>query len=248
MSTEYRFRIDGPYTPDSIPMERLAEYMTALSKLLGEEKNTHLGTVEPGSAVLVANVDDVATPKVLGRVSMLGTEQVLPDVRKAFGVLDDMLRKDNATGVLLSEVNAIIIPFPGRERPEPLVFGPFKQDGTLDGQVIRVGGRDATVPVHLRDGAVIHSGLHTNPELAQAIAKHFLGPTIRVHGTGTWFRSGDGTWELKGFKIASFDVLDETPFKQVVSDLRHVKGSQWNELPNPVRELLERRHDEGDAH
>src|ERR1019366_8349542 len=108
--------------------------------------------------------------------------------------LDDMLRKDDATGALTGETEAVIIAFPGRERPEPLVFGPFKQDGTLDGQVIRVGGRDETVPIHLRDGAVIHTGLHATPELAQAIPKQFLGPVLRLHGTGTWFRSGDGTW------------------------------------------------------
>ena len=248
MSTEYRFRIAGSYTPATLPMERLAEYMAALSKLLGEEKSVHLGAVEPGSAVLVAKVDNEATPKVFDRISGVRRGHAPLEAQKAFTTLDDMLRKDDATGALTGETEAVIIAFPGRERPEPLVFGPFKQDGTLDGQVIRVGGRDETVPIHLRDGAVIHTGLHATPELAQAIAKQFLGPVLRLHGTGTWFRSGDGTWELKSFKVASFEVLDETPLKQVVSDLRRVKGSQWNEVPDPVRELLDKRHDEGDAH
>lgn len=248
MGAEYRFRIAGPYTPATIPMERLAEYMAALAKLLGEEKNVHFEAVETGSAILVANVDDVAKPSVYERVSRVRLGQGAADALKAFTTLDDMLRKDSATGVLSSDVDAIIIEFPGCERPEPLVFGPFRQDGTLDGQVIRVGGKDETVPIHLRDGAIIHTGLYATPELAQAIAKHFLGPTIRVHGTGTWFRAGDGAWELRNFRVVSFEVLDDTTLTQVVSNLRGVKGSRWNELPDPVRELLSRRHDEGDAH
>jgi hypothetical protein len=248
MSAEYRFRIAGSYTPATLPMERLAEYMAALSKFLGEEQSVHFQAVEAGSAVVVAKIDDLARPKVSERVLGVRIGQGSREAQKAYSALDDMLRKDNATGWLSSEVDAVVLAFPGRERPEPLVFGPFKQDGTLDGQVIRVGGKDETVPIHLRDGAVIHTGLYATPELAQAVAKHFLGPFIRVHGTGTWFRSSDGSWELRNFKVTSFDVLDETSLKQVVNDLRRVRGSRWNELPDPIRELLDRRHDEGDAH
>ena len=189
----------------------------------------------------------MARPKVVQRVLGANSGQGSRELQRSYTTLDEMLRKDNATGQLSSDVEAVVLAFPGRERPEPLVFGPFKQDGTLDGQVIRVGGKDETVPIHLRDGAVIHTGLYATPELAQAVAKHFLGPVIRVHGTGTWFRSGDGSWELKSFKVTSFDILDDTSLKQVVSDLRRVRGSRWSEL-RPVRELLERRHDEGDAH
>jgi hypothetical protein len=159
-----------------------------------------------------------------------------------------MLYKDNAAGSLAGDAGAVVIAFPGRARAEPLVFGPFRQDGTLDGQVIRVGGTDDIVPVHLRDGAVIHTGLFAESDLARHIAQHFHGPTLRMHGTGTWFRAVDGTWELRSFKISSFDVLDETPLVEVVGALRNVKGNGWNEVPDPIRALLGERHVEGDAH
>jgi hypothetical protein len=115
----------------------------------------------------------------------------------------------------------------------------------LEGQVIRVGGKDETVPVHLRDGAIIHSGLNTTPELARRIAQHLLGPTLRVFGTGTWFRGGDGCWQLRSFRITDFAVLDEAPLSDVVKALRRVEGSGWGEVPDPVRALLEERHGHG---
>ena len=140
------------------------------------------------------------------------------------------------------------MPFPGKSRPLPVVYGPFRQDGTIDGQVIRVGGKDATIPVHLRDGAIVHTGLNASEEIARRIAQHLLGPTVRVHGTGTWLRQGDGTWILESFKIADFEILDEAPLGDIVARLRTVRNSGWEEVPDPVRELLEDRHGGMESH
>jgi hypothetical protein len=245
---EYRFHIDDSFTPASIPMERLAEYIKALAQLMGETASVHFGGVTEGSVVLHAKIDQPAQTKVRERVGGLEGRSVSKDVAKAFGVLDEMLRKDNATGSLVEVGGATIVPFPGRNRPEPVVFGPFKQDGILEGQVIRVGGKDETIPVHLRDGSIVHTGLNAGEDVARRIAQHLLGPTIRVHGTGTWFREGDGTWQLRNFRINDFELLDETPLDGTVARLRAVRGSGWSEVPDPVRELLEDRHGGTDRH
>ncbi|RIK94872.1 MAG: hypothetical protein DCC73_00320 [Proteobacteria bacterium] len=248
MNSEYRFRIADSFTPETLPMERLAEYIAALANLLGEQDNVHFHGVETGSAVLVAVIDVPAQPKIRDRLVAVREGRGPKDAHKAFADLDGMLRKDNATGTLCDENGAIIIPFPGRARPEPLVYGPFRQDGTLDGQLLRVGGKDDTVPVHLRDGPLIHTGLYCTPDLARRIAPYLLGPMLRTHGTGTWFRTGAGVWELRSFKITDFEVLDDAPLLTVVENLRKVKGIEWNEVPDPVRALLEERHGDGGPH
>jgi hypothetical protein len=245
---EYRFTIADSFTPQTLPMERLAEYVAALANLLGEKDNVHFHSIEPGSAVLVAIIDAPAQPKVRERVVAVRDGQGPSDARRAFGDLDELLRKDNATGVLSDEAGDVIVPFPGRNRPEPLVYGPFRQDGTIDGQLIRVGGKDETVPVHLRDGAIIHTGLICTPEIARRIAPHLYGPTLRVHGTGTWFRTGAGEWDLRSFRINDFEVLDDIPLLTVVGNLRKVKGSDWSQVPDPVRALLAERHGDEGAH
>jgi hypothetical protein len=243
---EYRFTIADSFTPETLPMERLGEYVAALAKLLGEQANVHFRGIEAGSAVLVATIDAPAQPKVRERVLMVRDGGGPSDARKAFADLDEMLREDNATGTLSDGPGGVIIPFPGRNGPEPLVYGPFREDGTIDGQLIRVGGKDETVPVHLRDGAIIHTGLVCTPEIARRIAPHLYGPTLRVHGTGTWVRTGAGVWELQRFRISDFEVLDDAPLLTVVGNLRKVKGSDWSTVPDPVSVLLGERHgDEG---
>lgn len=245
---EYRFTIADSFTPETLPMERLAEYVAAFAKLLGEQQNVHFRSVEAGSAVLVATIDPPAEPKVRDRVVAVRDGAGPRDARKAFADLDEMLRKDNATGALSDGTGRVVIPFPGRNRPEPLVYGPFRQDGTIDGQLIRVGGKDETVPVHLRDGAIIHTGLVCTPEIARQIAPHLYGPMLRAHGTGTWFRTGAGEWELRNFRINDFEILDDTPLLTVMGNLRKVKGSDWNTVPDPVRALLAERHGDEGAH
>ena len=134
---EYRFTIADSFTPETLPMERLAEYVAAFAKLLGEQGNVHFRSIEAGSAVLVAAIDAPAEPKVRERMVAVHDGGGPSDARKAFADLDEMLRKDNATGALSDAAGALVISFPGRNRPEPLIYGPFRQDGTIDGQLIR---------------------------------------------------------------------------------------------------------------
>ena len=65
---ERRFKIDV-FTPDTLPMERLAEYMLQFAMLLGETERVHFVDVSRGSAVLRARVEDVAVPKVERRLT-----------------------------------------------------------------------------------------------------------------------------------------------------------------------------------
>jgi hypothetical protein len=248
MEYEYRLRIADGHTPATLPMDQLAAYLVALAELLGEQEGVHFRGVEEGSAVLVAAVDPPVGSKVRDRVASFAAGNACEEARRAFEQLDALLRRNGATGTLFAEDGAVVLDFPGRTRLAPAAFGPFKQDGTLDGQVIRVGGKDDTVPVHLRHDTVIHTGLFATPELARRIAQHLLGRTLRVHGTGTWIREGNGAWVLRSFKISDFEVLEEDDLEHVVTRLRRVGGSRWSDLPDPVGTLLQERHDGKEVH
>ena len=67
MDREYQFRIADSYTPATIPMERLADYVAAFARLLGEVAAVHFDRIEHGSVCLTAKVDEPAQPKVLER-------------------------------------------------------------------------------------------------------------------------------------------------------------------------------------
>ena len=158
------------------------------------------------------------------------------DAAKAFTILGRYLADDDATGILQVGGAAEVIRFPGREEPAPVTFGAFNQTGVLDGILIRIGGRDETVPAHLRDGETIHV-CNTTREMAKRLAVHLYGPPLRVHGNGRWERDADGRWVMKRFNITSFDVLDDAPLGEVARRLRDVEGSSWKEIENPTAEL-----------
>ena len=243
MNTEhqFRFKIDS-YTPATIPMKRLAEYMAELALLLGHEKSVHFIGLEEGSAVLVQTVEAPEYPKVVDRVTSLNRGEARPEVIKAFTKLDAMLANDNAIGVLSDGGLGSVVKFPGRERPAALAYGAFTQDGSLDGTLIRVGGKDDTVPVHLQDGERIYP-CNTTRELAREMAVHIFGAPLRVHGSGRWRRHPDGGWEMK-FQVSSYEVLDSTDLLSVVAKLRAVSSAGWSAVPDPLAELQALRGDD----
>ncbi|MBI4725398.1 MAG: hypothetical protein HY765_10605 [Rhodomicrobium sp.] len=234
---EYRYVIDA-FTPDTLPMARLAEYMHELADLLGEQDKVHFDRLEKGSAVLVSKVERVAAPKVATRVQGLRDGTAPEDVRKAFRQLDTMLAYDNAVGKLV-EAGAEVIEFPGRLRPKPQVFGPFNQEGTLDGRLVRIGGRTKDIRALLDDGHRVYPCTVTKDQ-AKRLAAH-LFEIVRVAGRGRWTREADGKWKLHGFKVFSFEVLDDRRLSEVVAELRAVPGNEWREIVDPYGELASLR-------
>jgi len=133
-------------------MSRLAEYMQYLAILLGEKTHVHFVRLEEGSTMLVQRVDPQSVPKVRARVNAIDVtnEEGPEDALCAFKALDHCLAEDNTVGRLYQDDGAEILYFPGCERAKPLTFGVSNQPGTLDGVLIKIGGKDETVPVHLQ--------------------------------------------------------------------------------------------------
>ena len=235
----YRLKIDGGYTPDTIPMKRLSEYMSDLAGLLGEPSSVHFYDLEEGSAIVAAAIDDPAIPKVERRVASISRGEAQDDLRIAFETLDKRLADDNAVGSLSAYVNgletgAVVIDFPGRERPKPLDYGLVRQRGSIEGMLVNVGGRDKTSHLQLEDRDRTYTGINVSRELAKEIAKHLYGSVIRLHGTGRWRRDEDGVWQLNRFNVDSYDVLDDTPLHDALASIRSVSGSGWAEEEDPI--------------
>ena len=67
MREKFTFRIDS-FTPETLPMARLAEYMAHLAALYGSEERVHFDKLKKGSAILQVIVDEPAIPKVFQRL------------------------------------------------------------------------------------------------------------------------------------------------------------------------------------
>ncbi|WP_442580564.1 hypothetical protein ACSBOB_00735 [Mesorhizobium sp. ASY16-5R] len=238
--TRYTFRITESFTPTTIPMARLAEYMAEYAKLLGESKGVHFDRIVDQSVGVVAVVEDPCAVRVQIRLHAVERGDGPDDAARAMKRLDDMLAADNAVGELLHEGDRIIA-FPGRNRAVRQFFGPFTQVGAIEGEVIRIGGQDDTIHVHLRDGDHVHTACVTTHEIGRQLGHYLLGPIVRVLGEGRWVRYPDGQWELRQFRIRGFEVLGDDDLPTLVSRLRAVPGNKWDEVSNPVETVLDER-------
>ncbi len=242
MGRERRFKIDV-FTPETLPMERLAEYMLQFAKLLGEPEHVHFIDVNAGSAVLRARVEEVVLSKVERRLSEALRGQGDVVALKALQSLDDLLAEDKAVGQLLDDGGAEIIAFPGRNRPKPLEYGPFREDGVLEGMIIKIGGKGASVPIWLQDGETVYKNCTARRPLARKLAKHYDAGLLRVSGSGSWMRLATGAWLMRSFEIKDFEVLDDAPLAEVIRRLHGVEGSDWGD--DPLSDLARLRTGEG---
>lgn len=242
---EYVFRIDA-FTPDTLPMARLAEYLAALAKMLGHPEHTHFIRVDEGSAKLVHKVDPVDAPKVESRLNNVRVGSAPKDAMAAKQTLEELLANDNAIGALSEgQSGRVIVPFVGRDRPKPLAFPPFREDTTIDGQVVAIGGRDSTAHATLQDDDVFHVNLTMKREIARDLAKLLYGPAVRLYGNGRFERLPDGVWKMLDFRVERFELLDERPIAETLASLRSVPGNRLIE-DRAANDILALRYEEGE--
>lgn len=235
---QFRFNIDA-YTPETIPMDRLAAYLHDLAIMLGERSGVHFSHLEAGSTQPVVNVDWEAVPKVRKRANDVRNNEGPEEARKAKANIERRLVEDNASAELLESSGERVLYFPGRKRVAQPEFGPVNQAGTLDGIPIVIGGESDPVPVHLQDRDVVH-----NCRASRIIAKR-LGPflftaPVRVHGIGRWFREATGLWTMRQFTIEGFTELKIESVADAARRLQQM-SARWKDLPNAATECLRHR-------
>lgn len=223
---QYVFRIDV-FQPETMPMARLAEYMAALAKMFGHAEHTHFVAVEKGSAKLRTIVDPVDAPKVEARLNGVRIGDAAKDAIAGKLALEDLLANDNAVAELTEgDSDRVIIPFIGRNRPKALNFPAFREDTSIDGVLVSIGGKDRSAHAVLQDGDIFHVGVTMDRELARELAKLLYGPPIRMFGNGRYERQPDGVWKMSNFNVARYEQLDERPISEALALLRTVPGNR----------------------
>jgi hypothetical protein len=253
------FYIDA-YSPETIPMAKLAEYMADFAELLGKEHAVHFETVEPGSTQIVSRVEFEDVPKVRARLTEMRNGTAPKEGVRLMAQIDNRLANDNAIGRILFvekehsvpaelgvRVTTELLAFAGRDRPKALSYGPFNQDGHLDGVLIGVVGKDETISIRLQNGDITYSHCDTTRTVARELGKHMFEP-VRIHGTGRWMREADGAWTLIRFRIHRFEVLGKDSLLETVAALRAVPGSGWKDFEDPLAELDDLRRDKDELH
>jgi len=238
---EFRFKIDAGYTAETMPLTRLAEYLQELAVVLGDEPHIHLLKVDSASAVPVFHIDEEAAERVRGRAAAVRRGTAPAGAMKGYRNLNRMLQEDRGHATFF-EGEAEIIPFPGGAAPgEPI--RDIAQQGTLDGELEKIGGPRDWVPIHLRtmDKEPI-TGCFARKAVIQQLAPLIYKP-VRLYGRGRWQRSPDGRWTVERFLVDSFEPLNRAPLINVIANLRKIK-SDWDKTPIATLHTL--RHENGE--
>lgn len=231
---EYRFQIDA-YTPDTIPLGRLSQYLGDLARMMGENANVHLVRIDKGRTVPVIGVDWEAEPKVRERLRSVKFNEGPLEAQRAYREINKKLVEDNANGVLFDPNKSKVIKFPGRDGANQPEFGPIRQHSVLQGIPIRIGGEQSDVPIHLEDGEIKHIVIAPR-RLAKQIGPYLFTSVVRIEGNGRWLRNRMGEWELIELYAQSFEVLKEGDIRSDISRLRAIPAG-WKEMEDPIGEL-----------
>ncbi|WP_158808720.1 hypothetical protein [Beijerinckia sp. L45] len=240
MTREIEFKVDS-WTPATIPLDRFGAYVIELAKLYGEAGSVHFSRMKKGSVVFVSNVDDHAIPKIERRLADIQQGHAAKDAVDVYRRIDDMLADDNAVGTLRGFERRIVITFPGRTRPKPVQYAAIREDGYLEGEIIRIGGKDRSVHLTLQSGETIYTAIETNRDMARRLGPLIFGPTIRIFGTGSWRRGPDGAWSLDRFILRDFEPIGESSLADAIDGIRAIGGSEWGTEPNPVAAFVAAR-------
>ena len=221
---EYRLKIEA-YTPDTMPMERLAKYLSELAQMLGERTSVHFVRLDHGSTSIVHRIEREAIPKIRTRTAAVRRGIGPRDSVYAYRKINKMLREDNGTAIWREEnTSEEILVFPGRNDAEEAVSG-ISQRGSIDGEVIRVGGFQKIVPIILKREEEELSGCWANRIVAKALARKLFEP-VRLFGTGRWNRDDDGKWNLHIFRVENFTPLRDASLSEALSEIRAI-GGEW---------------------
>jgi hypothetical protein len=236
----FRFKIDA-YSPETMPLERLAEYLKELATLFGESNSVHLIRIEKSSTVPVLLVEREADTKVRENLDSVVRKDAPPERMKAFEKIDEMLRRDNAVGKVVAPEGSNVIAFPGRELVLPPTYGPLNQAGFIIGTPILVGGKNDPVPVHIEDQQGVTYDCLARRGVAREIAPYLFETVVRADGQGRWVRKPTGEWEMRKFTIHSVRPLKDEPLRDSVRRLRALPA-KWKEIEDPLGELEDIRH------
>lgn len=240
---EFRWKIDGAYTAETMPLDRLMEYIKELMTMLGSPQHFHLTQVVSASTSPVFKVDEEAVPQIQTRAAQIRAGIAPLDVRRAYRKINSMLREDGGDAVFL-EGAAEVIPFPGIRAPVPQAITGIQQAGSLDGRLISIGGKSESVPLQLETPEKVLTHIYAKRALAKEISKLLFEP-IRLLGQGRWSRDEDGEWSMDRFTVHGFGPLGADDLISVVGSLKAVKAD-WPDDPLAALDALRHGDSESD--
>lgn len=219
--------------PKVLPLNDFGELVKKFADLLGNAEKVHFEALRQGSARILAKVDDEAQTDV--KVQLAGV-RLQGNVSTKVIRMNEYLCARGWHGEVRSREGNVVLSFPGAlGAKEPEEERTVQQMDTIVGQVIKIGGRDESVPMTLEtsDGSYVEVNVRGR-DLAKRLAPHLFGKEVRILGLATWKRDAEGEWSCTGMLVDQFEELDEAPLSELFDSLRELPGNEWHEIDDPI--------------
>lgn len=242
LAWSYELHVIGT-KPMAMPLQDFGELVKRFADLLGSPGGVHFGALRPGSARIMVRVDDDALTDV--KVQLVAARTKGQEYSKVQRI-DEYLRARGWHGEVRTRDGATVLSFPGAlAANEPEEERVVQQMDSLVGKVIKIGGRDETVPMTLEtsDGSFVDVNVRGRA-LAKKLAPYLFGAEVRVVGLATWKRDTEGQWSCTGVMVDDFEELDATPIGDLFGVLRDLPDNEWNNLQDPIAEWKKMRGDD----
>lgn len=223
--------------PRHLPLDDFGELTKRLADLLGAREHLRFGALKSGSASIRARVLEPGLDLVTGNL----TAAKLGDGPGASKVarIDDYLAARGWHGELRNRQGRVLLVFPGAADAVPVEEArTVQQLDSLVGKVIKIGGRDETVPMQLQalDGRYLDVTVKGR-DLAMQLGS-LLFQEVRVSGLATWQRDTEGQWSCGNMIVTDFDKLSAKPLNELFDELSQLPGNEWNNMESPDDEWL----------
>ena len=210
----------GSQASQSIPFARFVEYLQAFSRIIGHEKSVTFSRTEPGSTRVIV---EVPTPAIKEKIDQRINRPSLP-TQRCLKKLKRLLHEDQCVADIGFSSGSMEFHTVLRlSEFHDYDFDSYRQRGTLDGFVVRVGDSDTpTVPVHIKSRSGERHLCRAPSRIGFEMGR-YRGICLRVSGEGVW-RKTLGYWRAEAFVIESYTPLKSTrTLKQALSSMRDTR-------------------------
>lgn len=237
VKTRYSFTLRIPDRKQSaVPMKRIGEYIAEFAQLLGDENKPRFKGIRNASVGYAAAVEPGREHHSHARIV---EAKMKPTSRpgKHLLAIEAMMGEDAIAKAEILDANDRVIHIIFGIQPEQCSsMERLLQESKVDGVVTGLVGVDDTMHLHLRDGFDRDLKLIVRDEkLARQLLACFRIGTVRLVARGTWVRTENG-WspEVNKCTVQSFQILDNTPFSEVLKRVARIPGNGWKELKDPI--------------
>jgi hypothetical protein len=223
---------------DNLSLEDVGQYLADFAALLGKDVTPKYHSIKRGSLTMRATVPADREIDVKTRAFLLRTGDAPEEAIRARQRISRRLGINRAKrATLLDSSNSKVVEIPVEKPSEiaPPVPSVIRA-GSLQGKVIRLGGRQDPVSVEIQDVDGFVYLCRATRDVAKKLARDMFDPIVRIHGSGRWHRTEEGVWRVEDFLISRHEVLDDSSFAQAVNELRAIPAN-WKDLSDPYSEL-----------